>query len=271
MFSRSELLMGREAMQRLATKKVILFGLGGVGSWCAEGLIRSRVMHLTMVDPDRVAVSNINRQLPATTQTVGQLKVEVLKRRLEEINPLASITAIPKQYSEETSELFHLERYDYIVDAIDSLVHKQHLLVTASKTGATIFSSMGAALKMNPLNIRVAEFWEVKGCKLAQALRTRMRKSGEKPLKPILCVYSEERLPNRGERIEVGVGLGAGAKTWLGAEAEAEAGALELPAENVSTNKTRVNGSMVQVTATFGFTLSGLVIQDIVEQISKLD
>ncbi|HHU97665.1 MAG TPA: tRNA threonylcarbamoyladenosine dehydratase [Petrimonas sp.] len=269
LFSRSELLLGREAMQRLAAKKVILFGVGGVGSWCAEGLIRSGVMHLTMVDPDRVAVSNINRQLPATTQTVGQLKVEVLKRRLEEINPLATIVAIPELYSEGTSESFHLEQYDYIVDAIDFLAHKQHLLVASSKTGATIFSSMGAALKMDPLNIRVAEFWEVKGCKLAQALRTRMRKSGEKPLKPILCVYSEERLPNRGERIEVGVGLGAGAKTWLGAEAEAEAGALELPAENVSTNKTRVNGSMVQVTATFGFTLSGLVIQDIAEQTSK--
>ncbi len=271
LFTRSELLMGREAMQRLATKKVILFGVGGVGSWCAEGLIRSGVMHLTMVDADRVAVSNINRQLPATTQTVGQLKVEVLKRRLEEINPLATIVAIPELYSEETSESFHLERYDYIVDAIDSLAHKQHLLVAASKTWATIFSSMGAALKMNPLNIRVAEFWEVKGCKLAQALRTRMRKSGEKPLKPILCVYSEERLPNRGERIEVGVGLGAGAKTWLGAEAEAEAGALELPAENITPNKAQVNGSMVQVTATFGFTLASLVIRDIAEQISKLD
>ena len=270
LFSRSELLMGREAMQRLDAKKVILFGVGGVGSWCAEGLIRSGVMHLTMVDPDRVAVSNINRQLPATTQTVGQLKVEVLKRRLEEINPLATIIAIPELYSGETSESFHLERYDYIVDAIDSLTHKHHLLVAASKTGATIFSSMGAALKMDPLNIRVAEFWEVKGCKLAQALRTRMRKSGEKPLKPILCVYSEERLPNKGEKIEVGVGLGmgaeVGAKTRAGAGTEEEA--LELPIENSNSRKVQINGSMVQVTATFGFTLSGLVIQDIVEQTS---
>ena len=270
LFSRSELLMGREAMQRLDAKKVILFGVGGVGSWCAEGLIRSGVMHLTMVDPDRVAVSNINRQLPATTQTVGQLKVEVLKRRLEEINPLATIVAIPELYSGETSESFYLEGYDYIVDAIDSLVHKQHLLVTASKTGATIFSSMGAALMMDPLKLRVAEFWEVKGCKLAQALRTRMRKSGEKPLKPILCVYSEERLPNKGEKIEVGVGLGmgaeVGAKTRAGAGTEEEA--LELPIENSNSRKVQINGSMVQVTATFGFTLSGLVIQDIVEQTS---
>jgi tRNA A37 threonylcarbamoyladenosine dehydratase len=258
-------------MQRLAAKKVILFGVGGVGSWCAEGLIRSGVMHLTMVDPDRVAVSNINRQLPATTQTVGQLKVEVLKRRLEEINPLATIIAIPELYSGETSESFHLERYDYIVDAIDSLTHKHHLLVAASKTGATIFSSMGAALKMDPLNIRVAEFWEVKGCKLAQALRTRMRKSGEKPLKPILCVYSEERLPNKGEKIEVGVGLGmgaeVGAKTRAGAGTEEEA--LELPIENSNSRKVQINGSMVQVTATFGFTLSGLVVRDIAEQTSK--
>lgn len=278
LFSRSELLMGREAMQLLAVKKVILFGVGGVGSWCAEGLIRGGVMHLTMVDPDRVAVSNINRQLQATTNTVGQLKVEVLKRRLEEINPLATIVAVPELYSAESSESFHLERYDYIVDAIDSLAHKQHLLVAASKTGATIFSSMGAALKMNPLKIRVAEFWKVKGCKLAQALRVRIRKSGEKPQKPILCVYSEERLQNKEigtetkiEATEIGAKseVGVKAKTGVGAKAGSEVEAVDLPAGNVTNNKVQVNGSIVQVTATFGFALSGLVIRDIAEQTSK--
>src|SRR5690554_2566707 len=242
LFARAELLMGKEAMQRLAVKKVILFGVGGVGSWCAEGLIRSGVMHLTMVDSDRVAAANSNRQLPATTKTIGELKVEVLKRRLEEINPLASITAVPEIYSEASSESFNLEQYDYIIDAIDSLTHKQHLLVAASKTGATVFSSMGAALKMDPLKIRVAEFWKVRGCKLAHALREKMKRKGEKPVKPILCVFSEELLPNK------------------------ETDALELAGENGSFKKARVNGTMVQVTATFGFALSGLVIQDIANQ-----
>ena len=139
LFARAELLMGKEAMRQFTAKKVILFGVGGVGSWCAEGLIRSGVMHLTMVDSDRVAAANSNRQLPATTKTIGELKVEVLKRRLEEINPFAAITALPQIYSEESSESFQLEQYDYIIDAIDSLAHKHHLLVAASKNRSYCF------------------------------------------------------------------------------------------------------------------------------------
>jgi tRNA A37 threonylcarbamoyladenosine dehydratase len=150
LFARTELLVGKEAMNAIASKQIILFGVGGVGSWCAEGLIRTGVMHLTIVDPDRVALSNINRQLPATTQTVGQLKVEAMKNRLLEINPFAEINAIPQMYCEETSASFHLETYDYIIDAIDALPQKAHLLLKASKTPATVFSSMGAALKIDP-------------------------------------------------------------------------------------------------------------------------
>jgi len=239
LFARTELLVGSAAMKRIAASRVILFGVGGVGSWCAEALIRSGIMRLTLVDSDRVATANINRQLPATTLTVGELKVEVMKRRLLEINPEAQISTLPIIYSEETSESFHLEQYDYIIDAIDSLSHKAHLLVAASRTGATLFSSMGAALKMDPQQIRVAEFWKVRGCKLASALRQRMRKN-EKPEKPFLCVYSEELLPNKGEE------------------------ALPDADEQGSFRKAQTNGTMVQVTAVFGFTLSGLVIQDIV-------
>src|SRR5690554_4744559 len=113
LFARTELLIGSEAMAAVASKRVILFGVGGVGSWCAEGLIRSGIIYLTLVDSDRVAVANINRQLPATTRTVGELKVEVLKRRLQEINPYAEITAIPEIYSAENADSFHLEQYDY--------------------------------------------------------------------------------------------------------------------------------------------------------------
>jgi len=240
LFARTELLIGREAMQSLATKKVILFGVGGVGSWCAEGLIRSGIMHLTIVDSDKVAVANSNRQLPATTQTIGQLKVEVLKKRLQEINPFATINAIPEIYSAGSSSSFQLEQYDYVIDAIDSLAHKTHLLTAASESGATVFSSMGAALKIDPQQIRVAEFWKVRGCKLASALRDRLRK-GAKLQKPILCVYSEERLSN------------------IGTEALPDAD------EKGSFRKAQTNGTMVQETAVFGFTLSGLVIQDIMK------
>ncbi len=239
LFARTELLVGSAAMERIAASRVILFGVGGVGSWCAEALIRSGIMHLTLVDSDRVATANINRQLPATTLTVGELKVEVMKRRLLEINPEAQINTLPIIYNDETSESFHLEQYDYIIDAIDSLSHKVHLLVHASRTGAILFSSMGAALKMDPQQIRVGEFWKVRGCKLASALRQRMRKN-EKPEKPFLCVYSEELLSNKGEE------------------------ALPDADEHGSFRKAQTNGTMVQVTAVFGFTLSGLVIQDIV-------
>lgn len=243
LFARTELLIGQEAMRSIAASNVILFGVGGVGSWCAEGLIRSGIMHLTLVDSDKVALPNINRQLPATTATIGELKVEVIQRRLLEINPHAEITIIPGIYSESSSESFHLEQYDYIIDAIDSFAHKMHLLLTASKTEATIFSSMGAALKMDPQQIRVTEFWKVRGCKLAAALRQQMRK-GEKLHKPIQCVYSEELLKNRGEE------------------------ALENAAEHGSFRKARTNGTLVHVTAIFGFTLSGLVIADIVKEIT---
>lgn len=246
LFARAQLLLGPEAMEALKSKKVILFGVGGVGSWCAEGLVRSGVMDLTLVDPDDVAPANVNRQLPATTKTIGQLKVEVMKKRLEEINPEAKITVIPKIYSEESSESFHLEQYDYIVDAIDTLQHKAHLLVAASKTDATIFSSMGAGLKLDPQKIKIAEFWKVKGCRLGVALRQRLRK-GEMPHKKFLCVYSEEISENKGRKLS-----------------------KENADEDTPFDKPTVNGTLVHITAIFGFMLSGLVVQDVVGNAESL-
>ena len=128
-FTRVELLLGKEALDRMAFQRVILFGVGGVGSWCAEALVRSGIKHLAMVDPDRVNSSNINRQLPATQNTLGELKVEVLKRRLLEINPDAEIDAIAQIYTEGTSATFNLQNFNYIIDAIDTLTHKAHLLL----------------------------------------------------------------------------------------------------------------------------------------------
>ena len=235
---RTSLLLGEDVMQNIATKRVILFGVGGVGSWCAESLIRSGILHLTIVDSDCVSQTNINRQLMATTKTVGIPKVNVLKERLLDINPQADIIALQEIYSAETSDGFHLQKYDYIIDAIDSLENKAHLLRTATASDACVFSAMGAALKLDSQRIRVAEFWKVKGCPLARALRNKFKRSNDFPAKKFLCVYSDEVLPNRGHQDSEDTDM------W-------------------SEKKAQVNGTVCHAVAIFGFTLAGLVIKDI--------
>ena len=144
MFKRSKLLLGDEAMERMARKRVIIFGVGGVGSWCAESLIRSGVCHLTIVDFDKVDVTNVNRQLMATTETVGRVKVDALRERLLSINPSAEITALQQVFTAETAESFHLEDYDYIIDAIDSLKDKALLILLSTSSPSFGGSQRGA-------------------------------------------------------------------------------------------------------------------------------
>jgi len=236
-FRRSELLLGNEAMDRIAQKRVIIFGVGGVGSWCAESLVRSGIRQLTIVDSDRVCITNINRQLMATTKTVGQVKVDALKERLLSINPKAEITALQQIFSEETAESFELDTYDYIIDAIDSLKDKAALILLACKTKARLFSSMGAALKLDPTRIKVTEFWKVQGDPLARAIRKKFKHQGQFPDRKFQVVYSDELLENKG-----------------------------CPPDTDETpslfNKPQTNGSLAHITAIFGFTLAGLVIQD---------
>lgn len=179
-------------MELMAQQRVIIFGVGGVGSWCAEALVRTGIRQLTIVDFDRVDITNVNRQLMATTQTVGQVKVEALKERLLSINPDAEIVALQQVFTEETAADFHLDSYDYIIDAIDSLKDKALLILMACQTKARFFSSMGAALKLNPTKIQVAEFWKVKGDPLARALRNRFKKDKCFPRRKFQCVYSDE-------------------------------------------------------------------------------
>lgn len=224
-FQRSELLLGSEAMERIAEKRVIVFGVGGVGSWCAESLVRSGIKHLTIVDSDSVCASNINRQLMATTQTVGQVKVDVLKERLLCINPAAEITALHQFFTAETADSFHLDSYDYIVDAIDTLKDKTLLILMACNTEAKFFSSMGAALKLDPTRIKIAEFWKVQGDPLARVIRKRFKREGQYPARKFQCVYSDELVEPQGEG----------------------------------------KGSLVHITAIFGFMLAGLVVQDAVK------
>lgn len=255
-FGRTELLLGEEYFQKTESVKVILFGVGGVGSWCAESLIRSGIKYLTIVDSDRVEISNINRQLPATTKSVGEVKVEVLKKRLLDINPEAQISAIQEVYSKETSGLYNLQDYDYVIDAIDSLTNKMDLIIEASKTKAQVFSSMGAALKMDPSKIRVAEFWKTEGCPLAAALRRKFRKYG-KPFKKVYCVYSNELLENKGTLKEKPTNR----------PSDADGIPDDIHYESRS-KKVQTNGTVVHITAIFGFTLASLVIRDICNKMS---
>jgi tRNA A37 threonylcarbamoyladenosine dehydratase len=160
-FRRAELLVGNDSMAKAKETRVIIFGVGGVGSWCAERLVRSGIGHLTLVDSDRVCITNVNRQLMATMKTVGMVKVDALKERLLSINPKVDIIALQKIYSAETADSFNLDDYDYVIDAIDSLENKALLIKRATAAHCKFYSSMGAALKMDPTKISVAEFWKV--------------------------------------------------------------------------------------------------------------
>ncbi|MDR2388709.1 MAG: tRNA threonylcarbamoyladenosine dehydratase [Tannerellaceae bacterium] len=259
LFQRTELLLGGESMKRIAATRVILFGAGGVGSWCAESLIRSGLGSLTLVDSDRICITNINRQLMATTRTLGQVKVEALKKRLLEINPQAEIQALQMIYSKETSDSFALETYHYIIDAIDSLEHKAELIRTATRTPAVLFSSMGAALKTDASKIQVAEFWQVKGCPLGAALRRKLKKSIP-PAKKFLCVYSPEVLQNKGGE------TACGTATCLCPKANRGPGKPELLNHEWCSQKVQINGTLTHIPAIFGFTLAGLVIRDVCRQ-----
>ncbi len=258
-FQRSELLVGNEIMNSIRTKNVIIFGIGGVGSWCAESLVRSGVEKLTIVDSDRICITNVNRQLQATINTVGQVKTDALKNRLIEINPNAQIIAIQKIYNQSNRELFNLDSFDYIIDAIDSLSSKVDLIRTATKTKAVLFSSMGASLKVDPTRIKVGEFWKVKGCPLASIVRKKIRK-GEFPFKKFLCVYSDEVLENKG------VGSSCGSNKCLCPKMFNGEGDPNLANHEWCSKKAIINGTFAHITAIFGFTLAGLVIKDIYEK-----
>ena len=255
-FNRVSLLLGEEAMERIAAKKVIIFGVGGVGSWCAEALVRSGIRKLTIVDSDRVCITNVNRQLMATTSTIGMVKVEALKERLLSINPKAQIEAIQEIFSEETEAAFNLGEYDFIIDCIDSLKDKARLILTATRLPAQFLSSMGAALKLDPTRIKVAEFWKVKGCPLARALRQRFKRKKEFPAKKFPCVFSDELLENKG------VATACGTNRCMCPKNTDTEGRADLANHEWCSSKAQINGSLMHITAIFGLTLAGIVIEE---------
>jgi tRNA A37 threonylcarbamoyladenosine dehydratase len=234
LFERTGLLVGEEAMEKIHAANVIIFGIGGVGSWCAEGLVRSGVGNITIVDADVISASNVNRQLMATSANIGEVKTEALAKRLLEINPDLKIKAVHEVYSEENADSFDLDSYDYVIDAIDSLKDKALLILRASASSTRFFSSMGAALKTDPTRVRTGKFSEVKGCPLAAALRKKFKRTKVWPSRDFTCVFDDEVLQNKGKE----------------------------PEEKCSY-KAVTNGSLAPITGIFGLTLSGLVIKDI--------
>lgn len=189
-FSRTQLLVGKEAMDRLANSRVAIFGIGGVGGYVVEALARSGVGTLDLIDDDKICLTNLNRQIIATRSTIGKYKVDVAKARVLDINPKAKVNTYQTFYVPETAGQFDFSQYDYVVDAIDTVTGKINLVMQAQQTNTPIISSMGAGNKMDPTAFRVADIYKTSVCPLAKVMRRELKKRGVKKLK---VVYSEEK------------------------------------------------------------------------------
>ena len=248
-FQRLQLLVGTSTLDLLRDSRVILFGVGGVGGWCAEALVRSGVGSITLVDNDSVCVTNLNRKLQATTRNVGRSKVLELRERLLSIHPRVEVAAVEEVYEMANRERFDLHAYDYVIDAIDSYTHKMELIEHAWETGSRIFSSMGAASRMDATKIRTASIWDVRMDPFAKILRRGLRRRGFGG--DLQVVYSEELPLEPTETTSVACGThrcfchhdDPDHKDWC-------------------ESKIVINGSAMHVTASFGMALAGLVLQN---------
>ncbi|MBQ1411598.1 MAG: tRNA threonylcarbamoyladenosine dehydratase [Clostridia bacterium] len=188
-FSRTQLLLGKDAMETLAASRVAVFGVGGVGGFAVEALARSGVGTLDLIDSDTVSLTNLNRQIIATRRTIGLYKTDVAAARVHEINPDALVHTHRVFYTPETAGQFDFSQYDYIVDAIDTVTGKIALVLQAQAAGTPIISSMGAGNKLDPTAFRVADIYQTSVCPLARVMRQELKKRGVKHLK---VVYSQE-------------------------------------------------------------------------------
>ena len=233
-FSRTALLIGKEGLEKLNKSKVIVFGVGGVGGYTVEALARSGVGSLDVVDNDTVSVSNLNRQIIATVDTVGKAKVNVIKERVLSINPDITVNTHNVFYSPETANLFDLSKYDYIVDAIDSVTGKIELCMQAEKIGVPIISSMGAGNKLDPTAFEVSDIYKTSVCPLAKVMRRELKTRGIKRLK---VVYSKE------EPIKI-----------------TDTQGIEIP-----DGKRQIPGSIAFVPSVVGLIIAGEVIKDLIK------
>ena len=189
-FSRTELLLGKEGMEKLAGARVAVFGIGGVGGYVCEALVRSGVGAFDLIDDDKVCLTNINRQIIATRKTVGKYKVDVMQERMQEINPDVKVQVHKCFFLPENASEFPFSEYDYVVDAVDTVTAKIELIMRAKEAGTPVISSMGAGNKLDASAFRVADIYKTKVCPLAKVMRRELKKRGVKKLK---VVYSEEQ------------------------------------------------------------------------------
>lgn len=201
-FSRTELLIGAEAIEKLKNSRVAVFGVGGVGGFTVEALVRAGVGAIDVIDNDEVSESNINRQIIATHKTVGMAKVDVIEERCKDINPNVKITKHKVFYLPENADSFDFTQYDYIVDAIDTVSGKLALVENANKAKTPIISSMGAGNKLDPTKFEVADIYKTSVCRLAKVMRTECKKRGIKKLK---CVYSTEETVIKGNHVPASI------------------------------------------------------------------
>ena len=249
--------MGHETMAALNETHVMVVGLGGVGSWAAEALVRSGIGKISLVDSDRVCISNINRQVEAVNSTVGRLKTEALGERLLDINPSCSIKTFPELFTKENTDLFDIPGKDYVIDAIDTMPHKLDLIEAVYASGKCLFSSMGMALKLDPALIKTADIWDTSGCPLARIVRQGLLKRNFNG--HFTAVFSIERITPPENLIKK--------KTQSLKENMKES---PIPRqEEISSSPAepekgkRPMGSAVTVTATAGMILANLVIRDV--------
>ena len=231
-FSRTELLFGKEAMEKLAASRVAVFGVGGVGGYAVEALARSGVGSLDLIDDDKVCLTNINRQIYATRKTVGKYKVDVAAERIADINPDAVVKTYKTFFMPETADSFDFSQFDYVIDAIDTVTGKIELVMRAQAVGTPIISSMGAGNKLDPTTFEVADIYKTSVCPLARVMRTELKRRGVKKLK---VVYSKE-------------------KPLTPIESEEQSG---------ETSRRQVPGSTAFVPSTVGLIIAGEVIKDI--------
>lgn len=244
-FSRTELLFGKEAMDRLAAARVAVFGIGGVGGYAVEALARSGIGALDLIDDDRVCLTNLNRQLHATWKTMGQYKVDAAAQRIRDITPEVRVTTYKTFYTPDTAAQFDFSQYDYIVDAIDTVTGKIALTVQAAQTGTPIISSMGAGNKLDPTAFQVADIYSTSVCPLARVMRRELKKRGISKLK---VVYSRE--PPMTPRQEA----------VLDCQEEAD---RPLDTARGGGSRRQIPGSNAFVPAAAGLILAGEVVKDL--------
>lgn len=243
-FSRTELLLGKEAMEKLANSRVAVFGVGGVGGYTVEALARSGIGALDLIDNDKVCVTNINRQIIATTKTVGQYKVDAAKERVLDINPDIKVCTYKTFFMPDTSGQFDFSEYDYVVDAIDTVTGKIEMIMKAKELDVPIISSMGAGNKLDPTAFEVADIYETSICPLAKVMRKELRNRNVKSLK---VVYSKELPISPLEDTSINLGDDCGSP-----ETEIKA-----------TPKKRVPASIAFVPSVVGLIIAGEIIKDL--------